>query len=372
MSCTISPSPALFAGYGRTRHKTPSCRSFLLAASLLCALPSCAHPREREAVLQRHFQPPLRHIILESPHYPGSPLVLAIIGLDDSEEDPLRAVILQNGRELSSARFFPAQCAIDNDEILVALPGIPLEAEAGPAKVEIRGGRWPGVRRENGHEVRIEDDSLRQLPFDIALREYPNRVLKMNAQNTALVYKPDPEKTRQADELWKVISTYNPKAVHQSDAFLLPLEATRRSSGFGDKRTYEYSNGKVTHSYHLGLDFPAPTGTAVHSPGPGRIIMATDRIVSGKSIIIEHLPGLISIFYHLDSIRCSLGDLVDTEGVIATVGSTGFSTGPHLHWELRSGTVPIDPDFFLARPLIDKERIITTMDAKYGRLAEGG
>ena len=372
MSCTVSPSPALCARYGRTRHKTLQCRSFLLVASLLFTLPSCAHPREREEVPARLLQPPLRRIILENPHYPGSPLVLAIIGLDDSDEDPLRAVILQNGRTLSGARFFPAQCAGDNDEILVALPGIPLEADEGPAEVEIRGGRWPGVRHENGREVLIEDDSLRHLAFDIAPREYPNRVLKMNAQNTALVYKPDPEKTRQSDELWKIISSYNPKALHQSDTLLLPLEMTRRSSGFGDKRTYEYSNGKVTHSYHLGLDFPAPIGTAVRSPGPGRVIMATDRIVSGKSIIIEHLPGLISIFYHLDSINCSLGDLVDTEGIIATVGTTGFSTGPHLHWELRSGTVPIDPDFFLTRPLIDKERIITTMDAKYGRLAEGG
>lgn len=344
----------------------------LLATILLCGLPSCAHPREREARVNRQLQPPLRCIILENPHYPGAPLTVAIIGLDNSDEAPLRAVIHQNGKELSGARFFLSDCAVDNEDILIAIPGIPLEAEAGPAMVEIRGGSWPGVRLVDGEEVPIEDNSLRYIHFAIDEHEYPNTVLKMNAKNTALVYKADPEKTRQSKELWQVISSFNPMALHHSDRFIPPTNTTRRSSGFGDKRSYQYSNGRISNSYHLGIDFPAPTGTPVRAPGPGRVIMATERIVSGNSIIIEHQPGLISIFYHLDSIQCSVGDLVDSSRIIATVGSTGFSTGPHLHWEVRSGTIPVDPDVFLAIPLIDKERIITTMNAKYGRTAEGG
>jgi murein DD-endopeptidase MepM/ murein hydrolase activator NlpD len=83
------------------------------------------------------------------------------------------------------------------------------------------------------------------------------------------------------------------------------------------------------------------------------------RIISGYSIIIEHAPGIYSIYYHLDSIIAQEGSIVEAGEVIGLSGSTGFSTGPHLHWELRVNTENTDPDAFVARPLIDKTLIIS-------------
>jgi len=81
--------------------------------------------------------------------------------------------------------------------------------------------------------------------------------------------------------------------------------------------------------------------------------MAEDRILTGLTIIIEHLPGVFSLYYHLDRLDVVPGDAVVAGDAIGTVGSTGLSTGPHLHWELRVAGAAVDPSPYLERPLVD-------------------
>ena len=89
--------------------------------------------------------------------------------------------------------------------------------------------------------------------------------------------------------------------------------------------------------------------------------MAEDRIITGLSVVLEHLPGVFSLYYHLDSMDVSEGDLVSTGTTLGTVGSTGLSTGPHLHWELRVSGVAVDPNRHLERPLIDTTAIVRSL-----------
>ena len=72
--------------------------------------------------------------------------------------------------------------------------------------------------------------------------------------------------------------------------------------------------------------------------------MARWRIVTGYSVIIEHLPGLYSIYYHLSELKCKEGDIVNKGDLVALSGATGLATGPHLHWEIRMNTICLDPD----------------------------
>ena len=81
--------------------------------------------------------------------------------------------------------------------------------------------------------------------------------------------------------------------------------------------------------------------------------MASERIITGFTVVIEHLPGLYSLYYHLDSLSVREGQRVSQGDRIGTVGSTGLATGPHLHWEVRSAGVAVDPDLLVKRSLID-------------------
>ena len=71
--------------------------------------------------------------------------------------------------------------------------------------------------------------------------------------------------------------------------------------------------------------------------------MVENRIITGNTVIIEHLPGVFTLYYHMDSILIESGMVVKKGKQIGPVGATGLVTGAHLHWELRVSQVPVDP-----------------------------
>ncbi|WP_276553967.1 phage tail tape measure protein [Acetobacterium wieringae] len=95
--------------------------------------------------------------------------------------------------------------------------------------------------------------------------------------------------------------------------------------------------------YHSGIDIGAGMGESVMAAGMGEVIFAGDGGGYGNMVKIDHGDGLITAYAHLSSILASVGDLVDAGDIIGLVGSTGNSTGPHLHFEILQDGVPIDP-----------------------------
>ena len=75
--------------------------------------------------------------------------------------------------------------------------------------------------------------------------------------------------------------------------------------------------------------------------------MAENRISTGYSIVIEHLPGLYSLYYHLSELKVEEGQMVKQGELIGKSGATGLATGPHLHWEIRLNGSAVVPEFFL-------------------------
>jgi murein DD-endopeptidase MepM/ murein hydrolase activator NlpD len=136
-----------------------------------------------------------------------------------------------------------------------------------------------------------------------------------------------------------------------------------KSAGFGDRRRYLYAGGGSEASVHAGVDLALPAGSPVVAAARGLVVMAAPRIVTGNTLVLEHLPGLYSIYMHLRSIETAEGQTIEAGARLGTAGSTGLSTGPHLHFELRAGGSPVDPELWLSGPPLDKDRLTATINA---------
>ena len=157
------------------------------------------------------------------------------------------------------------------------------------------------------------------------------------------------------------------------DGFSYPLEGNPTvTSFFGDRRNFLYTDGGSDKSLHNGIDYAALKGTPVFSAGKGRVVFAGDRLVTGNSVIIEHLPGFYSVYYHMDKISVSVNTEVAGGEKIGEVGSTGMSTGNHLHWEVRNQGIAVDPQQFIASPPIDKSKIISIINSSFSDIDQGG
>ena len=127
-------------------------------------------------------------------------------------------------------------------------------------------------------------------------------------------------------------------------SFVRP-NAARVSTIFGVRRYY---NGVFADNYyHKGVDYAGSSGSPVVAPAAGKVRLigreAEGFRVHGNIIGIDHGQGVVSVFMHLRDINVQEGDLVKPGQKIGTVGSTGASTGPHLHWGLYVNGVAVDP-----------------------------
>lgn len=129
--------------------------------------------------------------------------------------------------------------------------------------------------------------------------------------------------------------------------FPLNYARTRLTSAFGPR--VSPISGRA--SMHGGLDLAAPQGTEVYAARDGTVTEAGTSAVYGKYIIISHKGGWTSLYGHLSSIDTKLYSEVKSGNLIGKVGSTGLSTGPHLHFELRQNGRPQDP-----KPLLQSKK----------------
>ncbi len=122
-----------------------------------------------------------------------------------------------------------------------------------------------------------------------------------------------------------------------------PVRGGRYSSKFG------YRTNPITHvySFHTGLDIAVSQGTKIHAAYHGQVRAVGEDERSGKYIILRHDDGMETFYCHCSRIDAAEGDTVDAGDVIARVGSTGWSTGPHLHFEVRKNGERLDPLQFL-------------------------
>jgi len=107
-----------------------------------------------------------------------------------------------------------------------------------------------------------------------------------------------------------------------------------------------YVNNKP-RSPHSGLDIAAPTGTPVIAPLAGEVVLVEDMFLNGTLVTIAHANGLYTVYAHLNKAMVKVGDILNQGDVFAEVGTTGRSTGPHLHWGVQFNGNKISPEAML-------------------------
>lgn len=170
----------------------------------------------------------------------------------------------------------------------------------------------------------------------VAAGEYPTDYITLPPGKGDLL---DPELLRQEREkLAAVFGGYRPERLWDG-LFLMPVEDPRITSVFGSRRSYD---GGPATGYHAGTDFGGAEGTPIYAPAAGVIALAEELIVRGGAVIVDHGLGVFSGYWHLSGIAVEIGQSVVPGSLLGYMGTTGLSTGSHLHWELRVVGIPVD------------------------------
>ncbi|RAX57404.1 peptidase M24 [Helicobacter monodelphidis] len=157
--------------------------------------------------------------------------------------------------------------------------------------------------------------------------------------------KPNPKNAKriakEAKEAAEIYAKYTPQRYWNSP-FILPMKS-KITSPYGTARTF---NGEVK-SYHSGTDFRAPIGKKIFASNDGIVVIARDRFLSGKGIVISHGEGIFSMYYHCSELKVKEGQIVKKGELVALSGNSGRVSGPHLHFGFLVNGASVDPMDFL-------------------------
>ena len=208
----------------------------------------------------------------------------------------------------------------------VAIVAIPFEHEPGTATVRVHLG--PNF---------VEDVSVQ-----ITKKDYPEQHITLEDDSYVT---PPPETLERINREAKLMrEAYARRSPALADLLPLVLPVEGPITGvFGSRRFF---NGEPRNP-HSGIDYAADTGTPIRSPAPGTIALVGDFYFNGKTVVIDHGMGFLSVMCHLNEIHVEKDQELERGEEIGTVGSTGRSTGPHLHWTISLQGTKVDPAVML-------------------------
>ena len=151
---------------------------------------------------------------------------------------------------------------------------------------------------------------------------------------------------KQVKAIYNAIDTkkYHNVFSYVPDINPLDPKKQRLSSNFGER----YHPIQKRKKFHAGVDIAGKKGTAIHASASGRIVLVSQTNEGyGYHIKIQHKYGFITLYAHMSKILCKGGQYVKKGDIIGLVGSTGNSTGPHLHYEIHKNGKIINPKPFL-------------------------
>lgn len=172
--------------------------------------------------------------------------------------------------------------------------------------------------------------------LQVVLGEFPRAELDVSAELLPLLG-PDVR----AEEDARLAATYAKVTQPRlwEGPFAMPVQGPIVTE-FGEVRSY---NGGPYGGHHGGVDFAAPPDRPVLAPNRGRVALVDEARLRGKLVILDHGLGVFTTYAHLSTIDVQVGQVVERSQPFAMEGSTGLSTGPHLHWEMWVGGANVDP-----------------------------
>ncbi|WP_415890347.1 peptidoglycan DD-metalloendopeptidase family protein [Neptuniibacter sp. SY11_33] len=180
--------------------------------------------------------------------------------------------------------------------------------------------------------------------FQVEGKEYKAQYLTIKNKRHV---EPDPEDVKRwRREKAKMVAAYK----HWSEPEQLPTRFAIPAKGpysspFGLKRFYN----KQPRNPHSGLDIAAPKGTPITAPSAGTVVDTGHYFFNGKTVIVDHGYGMTTMYCHMSKIDVEIGGILQTGDKLGEIGSTGRSTGPHLHWGVSLNNTRVDPILFLSK-----------------------
>lgn len=241
-----------------------------------------------------------------------------VVRLDISSTRPVTSLTVRAfDRSVAVARVAP--------DAWFALIGIDLDVAPGDYPVTVGVAHADGTRTDHVQSLAVEP------------KDFPTRQLRVAPRFVnpppSMQHRIDRER-RQLGTLFRAVGP-EPR---WTGSFLRPIEVSV-VSGFGVRSVY---NGEP-RAPHSGADFASPAGTPVLAPGGGRAVLAEPLYFTGRTVVIDHGLGLISLLAHLSRIDVRVGEDVVAGARVGLVGATGRATGPHLHWTVRLQGARVDP-----------------------------
>lgn len=235
------------------------------------------------------------------------------------------SVYVEHAREGSPEGEFDGQTLrfAPHEEGFVALVGVDAFTEPGLYDLQLAGEEpeswWPF-----SEELQITSAS------------FPTQTIEVSEELSPLLA---PEVRAEEDAFLSTIySQYTPEKMWDG-LFQQPVTDTVVTAGYGGARSY---NGGPFEIFHTGVDFGGSVGTLIAAPAAGTVVYSGTLDLRGNTLIIDHGLGVHSGYYHLSEILVDVDQRVEAGDIVAHGGSTGLSTGPHLHWELRVLNVPVN------------------------------
>lgn len=195
----------------------------------------------------------------------------------------------------------------------------------------------------------VTDKWSETVTIDVQNRDFRTQYLYVNAQTMAS--SSNAEAYAEYNKYFYPVRKISAQESFIDGEFILPTEG-RLTTEFGEGR---YINDAITSYSHSGIDIGAPAGTDVKATNAGKVTLSRHFALTGNTIIIDHGQGLLSYYLHLDERYVSENDFVERGKIIGTVGSTGRSTGPHLHFGMSIFTTYVEPGYFIYNEVITKE-----------------
>lgn len=214
-----------------------------------------------------------------------------------------------------------------------AFLGIDVQTKPGPCELVVR------VVRAGGAVEKVRKELL------VADRAFPSAKLRLKPEYVTPPASLQARIKREAELVALAMSVITPAWLGDGP-FVAPSDAPSWSN-FGQRRL----NNDTLQSLHAGLDLRVPFGEPIRATNAGRVAMASDLYMGGKTVIIDHGLGVYSTYGHMSKLLVRRGETVRKGQTIGLCGSTGRSTGPHLHWSFRILDARVDPDAMLRLPL---------------------
>ncbi len=238
-----------------------------------------------------------------------------------------------SSRTIRSSRTAPGDPVVADGSGIFAFLGIDLQTKPGAYVLTVK------VRKAGGLVENVRKNLL------IAERSFPSTKLQLKPEYVTPPASLQARIKREAELVSLAMSVATPEWLGDGP-FTAPNDAPSWSN-FGQKRL----NNNVLQSLHTGLDVRVPFGEPIKASNAGRVVMASDLYLGGKTVIIDHGLGVFSAYGHMSKLLVTRGESVTKGETVGLCGTTGRSTGPHLHWSFRIFDARVDPEAMLRLPL---------------------